>query len=274
MRKNKKQMLKGRNSMRKRDVCWNITDRCNENCQFCYRILCNRENTYEQNKIILKALIDLNVEKISWTGGESLLYTHLFELMKEAHNYGIKNNIITNGRNLNGKIIKDIEEYTDYITFSLDSLDDNVNNELGRGIEHAEHIIKLLDYIKENKINIKVKLNSIVTKYNIGYIKGITNIINKYDFERWKLFKFIALRGKSLENAEKFEITEAEYDNLILELKTLNLQCPIVECKREELEHEYLLINAIGEFLVTTNGKDKLICDYKNIDLNKLGEIF
>ena len=260
--------------MNKRNVCWNITDRCNENCQFCYRILCNRENTYEQNEIILKSLIDLKVNKISWTGGESLLYTHLFELMKEAHDQGIKNNIITNGRNLNGKIIKKIEEYTDYITFSLDALDDNVNNELGRGIEHAEHIIKLLDFIKYNKINIKVKLNSIVTKYNIGYIKEITDIISKYDFERWKLFKFIALRGKSLENAEKFEIKEEEYDNLITELRNMKLKCNIVECKKEELEHDYLLINAIGEFLVTINGKDKLVCDYKNIDLNKLREIF
>ena len=260
--------------MYKRTVCWNITSRCNENCQFCYRIICNKENTYEQNKKVLKALIDLKIEKITWTGGESLLYPHLFELMKEAKKNNIKNNIITNGRNLNENLINEIEYYTDYITFSIDALDDNINNDLGRGIEHTKHILNLIEYIQKNNINIKLKLNSIVTKYNIGYIKDIANIVKQYKFERWKLFKFISLRGKSLENKMKFEISDEKYDNLIQELRKLKLDCPIIECKEKEIQDKYILINAIGEFLVTTNGKDKLICNSENINLNKLEDIY
>ena len=132
--------------MKKDSVCWNITSRCNENCQFCYRIMCRKENTYEQNNKILDMLIKLKINKISWTGGEALLYPHLFDLMKKAHYNNIKNNIITNGRLLTPKIIDKIEEYTDYITFSLDALNDNVNNCLGRGIEHGKNIIELLEY--------------------------------------------------------------------------------------------------------------------------------
>lgn len=51
--------------MERNSICWNITSRCNENCQFCYRIMCNKENTYEQNKRILDTLIKLKVDKIT-----------------------------------------------------------------------------------------------------------------------------------------------------------------------------------------------------------------
>lgn len=254
--------------MKRNSVCWNITSRCNENCQFCYRIMCTKENTYERNNKILDILIGLKIDKITWTGGEALLYPRLFDLMKKAHYNNIKNNIITNGRLLNPNIINEIEEYTDYITLSLDSLDDNINNCLGRGIEHGKHILELLEYLK-NK-NIIVKLNSIVTKQNINNIKEVASVINNYKIQRWKLFKFISLRGKSIENKDEFEIENEKYENLINEIKKQKMNCKVIGCKEKEIEENYLLINPIGDFIVTVNGKDKVIC---NIDEFKKTEI-
>lgn len=257
--------------MKRNSICWNITSRCNENCLFCYRIMCNKENTYEQNKKILNTLIKLKVDKITWTGGECLLYPYLFELMKIAHENNIKNNIITNGRNLTHNIIDEIEEFTDYITLSLDALDDDVNNNLGRGIDHGKHIIELLDYIQHK--NIKVKLNSIVTKKNIENIKEVINIVKQYKIERWKLFKFISLRGKAIENQNEFEIDEKQYEKLINEIKKEKLECPVVECKEEEIEKKYLLINPLGDVIITDNKEDKILCDFENIDIMKIEEI-
>ena len=148
--------------MKEKTVCWNITSNCNENCEFCYRIICNKENTYEQNKRILDILINLKIDRITWSGGESLLYPNLFDLMKEAHENNIQNNIITNGKVLTPTVVDEIEEYTDYITFSLDALNEEINTGLGRGKNHGKHVIELLEYLKNKKI--KVKLNSIVTK--------------------------------------------------------------------------------------------------------------
>ena len=255
--------------MEKNSVCWNITSRCNENCQFCYRIMCSKENTYEQNNTILDVLVKLKIDRITWTGGECLLYPHLFDLMKKAHYNNIKNNIITNGRALTYNIIDEIEEYTDYITFSLDALDDNVNNCLGRGIEHGKHIIELLDYLK-NK-NIKIKLNSIVTKKNINNIKEVASIVNNYKIQRWKLFKFISLRGNSIENKEEFDVKNEVYEKLINEIRNQKINCPVVECKEKEIEENYLLINPVGDFIVTANGKDKVICNFEEIETMKIG---
>lgn len=254
----------------KKSICWNITSRCNENCKFCYRIMCNTENTLEDNQLIMNQLLKLGIDKISWTGGECLLYPHLITLMKEAKRNNIKNNIITNGRELTPELIDKIEEYTEYITFSLDAIDDNINNNLGRGIEHAQHILELLDYLK-NK-HIKVKLNSIVTRENIDEVKKLKDIVNKYPIDRWKLFKFMPLRGKAIENREEFAITDEQYENLIKELKNENLNCKIVECQEEDIQNHYLLINAVGDYIVTINSKDMFLCNFKNVDLEKIKE--
>lgn len=250
--------------MKRNSVCWNITSRCNENCRFCYRIMCTKENTYEQNDRILDLLIELKIDKITWTGGEALLYPHLFDLMKKAHYNNIKNNIITNGKLLNPNIIDEIEEYIDHITLSLDSLDDNVNDCLGRGIEHSKHILELMEYLK-NK-DIILKLNSVVTKQNVNNINEIAQVVSIYKIQRWKLFKFISLRGKSVKNKNEFDVENAEFENLINEIKKQRLNCQVIECKEKEIEENYLLINPIGDFIVTINGKDKVICNFEKID--------
>lgn len=252
--------------MNKKSVCWNITSKCNSECKFCYRLLSNEENTVEQNKKVLKKLISLGIKKITWTGGEALLYDGLQLLMKEAHHNGIKNNLITNGRLLDEDKINYMEEYLDYITFSLDSLDETINQELGRKKGHAEHIIELINYIISNNIKIKIKLNSIVTSKNIESIKGIIELVKKYNFERWKLFKFLPLRGKSLENEKYFSVTEEKYEKLINYIKSINLGCPIIECKEEEIQKNYLLINSTGDFLITENKGDKIIYKFEDID--------
>lgn len=252
--------------MNKKSVCWNITSRCNGECKFCYRLLSNRDNTLEQNKKVLKKLISMGIEKITWTGGEALLYNDLEILMKEAHKNGIKNNLITNGKLLDENKINDMEEYLDYITFSLDSLEKEINEKLGRGRNHADHIIELINFIVDNNKKIKIKLNSIVTSKNIESIKGLIEIANRCYFERWKLFKFLPLRGKGRENENDFSITDEQYQELISYIKEQNLTCPIIECKEEEIQLNYLLINPTGDFLITENKEDKVVYKFEDID--------
>ena len=192
--------------------------------------------------------------------------------MKEAHKNGIKNNLITNGRLLDIERINEMEGYIDYITFSLDSLDNKVNEILGRGKNHANHIIKLLDYIVDNKKNIKIKLNSIVTKINLENIKEVTKIAKKYPFERWKIFKFLPLRSKARENEKDFIIDDNKYEELIKYIKKQKNICKVEECKEEEIQLNYLLINPTGDFLITENKEDKVIYKFEDIDDLK-GEI-
>ena len=258
--------------MEKRSICWNITSRCNENCKFCYRIIADNEISLEKNMEILKVLIELSVDKISWTGGEALLYPNLIELLKVAKKNGIKNNLITNGRELSEENICEIASYIDYLTLSYDSNSDDIHGLMGRGINHGKHIIEILDFINDEKINIRIKINTLVSKMNKSGILDIANVLKKYQIERWKLFKFIPLRNYAIENKFNFEISDKEFNSIILNLKEIySKSIKIVDCDEKNIQKNYLLINSLGDFIITEGFNDKILYNINenNIDILK-----
>lgn len=258
--------------MEKRSICWNITSRCNEICKFCYRIITDNESSLEKNMEILKVLIELSVDKISWTGGEALLYPNLIELLKVAKKNGIKNNLITNGRELSKENIHEIASYIDYLTLSYDSNSDDIHELMGRGMKHGKHIIEILDFINDEKINIRIKINTLVSKMNKSGISDIANVLKNYQIERWKLFKFIPLRNCAIENKFNFEISDKEFNSIILNLReNYSKSIKIVDCNEQNIQKNYLLINSLGDFIITEGFKDKKIYNINenNIDILK-----
>lgn len=110
--------------MQKKEVCWNITTKCNQNCKYCHRFLGINDLCYEENERILDNLIKDGITDITWTGGEALLYPNLISLLKKAKENGINNKLITNGMLLaQNDEIKEICNYLDSLTLSIDSTD-------------------------------------------------------------------------------------------------------------------------------------------------------
>lgn len=100
--------------------------------------------------------------------------------------------------------MKKIIEKFDIITFSIDSLNDNINEKIGRGKSHLSRVIKLLD-ICNNKIEIKI--NTVANKYNIDDLKNIYELITKYNISRWKILRYFPVR-ESLKYKDEFYINE------------------------------------------------------------------
>lgn len=258
--------------MEKRSVCWNISSRCNENCKFCYRILTEKENDIAKNKKILDLLSELSISKISWTGGEALLYPNLIELLKISKSYGIINNLLTNGRLLSKKKITELEPYLDYITLSYDSNNEDTYKIMGRGEQHGKNVIQSLDFIKESNINIKIKINTLVSKINKDEIIDIGRTLEKYNIERWRLFKFIPLRNVAISNSTNFEISDEEFRQVVLDVKNLYGQhIQISERNEDKIQSNYLLINSVGDFIITENMKDTKLynIDEENYEILK-----
>ena len=194
-----------------RSLCWNITEKCNENCKFCYRKKC-KDNTLQENIKIFDNLSQINIEKISFCGGEPLLYKDLFSLVKYIHEKkpDIKLSITTNGKCINDNLLEEILKYFDWISFPLDSSNADINETIGRGYEHTTKIIQLLEKCN-NKI--KIKVNTVVNKINKDDLKNIYQIISRYNISRWKIFRFFPIRGAKdyrdifyIENNESKEV--------------------------------------------------------------------
>lgn len=188
-------------------ICWNITSKYNENCKFCYRKMCD-DNTLEQNKKIFDNLSQIKIDKLTFSGGEPLLYAHLFELVDyiKSKNPNIILSITTNGKVIEDEILKQIISKFDSITFSIDSSSDEVNKEIGRGKKHLSKIINLLEKCSDK---IKIKINTVANKYNIKDLENIYNLISRYNISRWKILIFWPLR-KGSDNKDRFYLEEEE----------------------------------------------------------------
>lgn len=242
-----------------KEICWNITARCNQNCKYCHRFLNIMDLTYEENLEILNNLENSGVTSITWTGGEALLLNGIDELLKISHEKGIKNKIITNGKLLTKERIDKIYKYLDSITLSIDSIDDDINYSLGRGKNHFEEIKEILDYIKEKNYDVKMRINSVVCKNNVNNFEDLTNFLNNYNIYSWRIFKFMPLREKAVINKESFDIPLSIYDKVVSYIKT-NSNIENIDTRIEEdMEKKYVLILANGDIVITNKGKDEKV---------------
>lgn len=242
-----------------KEICWNITARCNQNCKYCHRFLNIMDLTYEENLEILNNLENSGVTSITWTGGEALLLNGVDELLKISHEKGIKNKIITNGKLLTKERIDKIYKYLDSITLSIDSIDDDINYSLGRGKNHFEEIKEILDYIKEKNYDVKMRINSVVCKNNVNNFEDLTNFLNNYNIYSWRIFKFMPLREKAVINKESFDIPLSIYDKVVSYIK-INSNIENIDTRIEEdMEKKYVLILANGDIVMTNKGKDEKI---------------
>lgn len=253
----------------KKEICWNITARCNQNCKYCHRFLNIMDLTYDENLNVLNNLENSGITSITWTGGEALLLNGIDNLLKISYEKGIKNKIITNGKLLTRERIDKIYKYLDSITLSIDSINDDINDSLGRGRNHFEEIKEILDYIKEKKYDVKIRINSVVCKNNIDDFKDLTNFLNNYDIYSWRIFKFMPLREKAVINKESFDVSLNNYNEVVKYIK-LNSKIENIDTRIEEdMEKKYVLILANGDIVITNKGKDEKVGNALNDSLDK-----
>lgn len=241
--------------MQKKEICWNITTRCNQGCRYCHRFLNINDLTFKENEKILGNLIEDGVTDITWTGGEALIYENIEKLIKIAHQNGIRNKLITNGKilaNSNMEIIN----YLDSLTLSLDSTNNEINKELGRGKEHFKNVKDILDYIKENNSDIKLRINTVANKLNIDNMSEFILFLNEYNIYAWRIFRFMPLRETAVKNKNEFEISNDQFQSI---KEKCNKECNItnIEYREEDdMESKYVLLVANGDIVITENGKD------------------
>lgn len=241
--------------MNGKEICWNITARCNQTCKYCHRFLNVKELSYDENIRILNKLIKQKVTDITWTGGEALLIDYLDELFKISWQNGIKNKLITNGKLLTNKKIDTIAKYIDSITLSIDSTSNEINEKIGRGFNHYDTIKRILDYIQTNYPNIKIRINSVISSYT-KEVDGLIEFLNNYNIYSWRIFKFMPLRELAMTNRKHFYISMEKYEQVLNVIKQKS-KIRIIDSRTEkDMEKKYILILADGSIMITENGKD------------------
>ena len=260
--------------MKKREVCWLITTRCNQKCAYCHGFRNIPELSLEENKEVLMKLIRAGVNYITFSGGEALLYPNIIELLKIAKQNGVKSKLITNGSIIaNNEKMREAINYLDTITLSLDTINDDINEQMGRGKNHFAEIKKVLDIL--NGKNIRIKINTVVTKLNIDYIEELGEFLNSnYKINEWRIFRFAPLRELAKENEEKFEITDEQFESTkeIFQKNYKNIG-KVNYRDNDDMESKYNLVTANGNIVRTINKKDVVIGNALNQGVNEIVKI-
>lgn len=149
---------------------FHIVKPCNMRCKFCYATFEDMhvisQLSKEDSFTILKKLKDAGLEKITFAGGEPLLYKYLIEVIEYSKEIGLVTSIITNGSLLTDKLLEKLQDKLDWIGLSIDSLNDETNVKIGRTYKKKTNYLELVSKIK--LYGFKLKINTVVNRYNEG----------------------------------------------------------------------------------------------------------
>lgn len=244
-------------------VCWNITSRCNKNCNYCFKFS-KKELSLEENKKILNKLKRLGVKRISWSGGEPFLYENLIELLKLSKEYGITNFINTNASVLDYVILKKCINYIDRFIISLDFVDDKLNSKYGIGENYYNHIKKILFLIKEINPKVEIQINTVLFSKNFNNIEDVYNELCKYEINYWKIIRFFPIRGKALEEKNELAVTDEIFESIYLKFRDKKQKFKIVIHGLKDMEEKHFIVLSSGELVYSEGSKDIIMNDEFN----------
>lgn len=166
-------------------IQWHITEQCDQRCKHCY-IFNGRGLTLKEMplEILEEIVIDLknSAEKmkkipiISLTGGDPLLYSHIWEFLNILKDNHITFSILGNPFHLDSEVAQKLKELGCYnYQMSIDGLRET--HDLIRKKESFDETLEKLDIL--NKAGIHTTIMTTVSKLNIEEIPKIVPIVIK-----------------------------------------------------------------------------------------------
>ncbi len=245
-------------------VNFHLWEPCNMRCHFCFAtfqdvkksILPKGHLPKEEAINVIRNLAKSGFTKITFAGGEPTLCPWINELIHEAKSFGLTTMIVTNGSQLTNQFLIDNQGQLDWITLSIDSLNDKTNIETGRAIVGKKPITKD-GYIElVNKIKMfgyGLKINTVVSSCN--YMESMIDFIEYAKPTRWKLFQVLPISGQNDNKVDALLITDEQFELFLQRNKSENGTIDIIPESNNQMKGSYVMIDPAGRFFDNSLGK-------------------
>lgn len=239
-------------------------------CKFCYATF-EDMHVKQMDKLdafsVIEKLYDAGLKKITFAGGEPLLYKHLDACIEYSRAMGLTTSIITNGSLLTDEWLKKMKPFLDWIGVSVDSIYNVTNDLIGRQARHRIHYYSLVEKIKS--YGYKLKINTVVNSYN--HDEDLNEFITWANPDRWKVFQALRVEGQNGTQFNEIKVTAGQYAAFIKRHKN---QTSLVPEDNEAMTGSYLLIDPQGRLFENSKGKHTYSSPLQDNDIEKcLSEI-
>jgi MoaA/NifB/PqqE/SkfB family radical SAM enzyme len=175
-------------------IHWYITDRCNLNCEFCFKPAEHHSELRKSLQKIVKVLVENQVKKVTIGGGEPTLVRSLENIMAMLKTADIYVSLHTNGILLDKF---DLKGLVDDVALPIDSVCPHIQEGL-RGKKFMRVFKKLPDIVdKLNEEGISVGYHTVFSAANYLDISNIYTLIKCKDFRYWRIYEFNPLLSKN-----------------------------------------------------------------------------
>lgn len=249
---------------------FHIVKPCNMKCKFCYATFDDMHVTMiseDEAKDVIIKLKNAGLEKITFAGGEPMLYKPLKSVIKFSKSIGLNTSIITNGSLLTESWLREMVPWLNWVGISIDSILPKTLTKIGRQSSKPIDYHALITMVK--KFGYKLKINTVVNAYN--YEEDMNAFLSWAKPSRWKVFQALRINGQNDKQFDEIKVSEEQYLNFII--RHCN-QISIVPENNEAMTGSYLLIDPQGRLFENSTGQHTYSSPLQNNTIEKcLSEI-
>lgn len=245
--------------MKEITINWHIIQKCNYKCYYCFAKYDNykkKEVHYSKKEIEIllnkvyaafKSKYKDSDLRLNIAGGEPTLSKNLDFVIQTAFSIGFRVSIITNSSILTTKFIRENAKYISMLAITIDSLDTEINHKIGRfsknkSLEFSK-IFKNIELLRIINKDLKIKINTVVNKYNYGeYIGDFISLVKP---DKWKVFQALSI------NTNEIHCSKEQYMIFLQNHKNQNLD--VFSESNDEMTDSYIMIDPYGRFYQNTN---------------------
>lgn len=180
-----------------------LTTRCPLRCPQCYCYLDEAKDIpFEKVKYWLDEAKKNNVKAIYLSGGETLCYPYLFDVIREARTFCQDVEMATSGVGFDQELLDRLNSAgINKISVSLNGSTREINSYTRDGYDYAINALKLL---KKNGFQGTI-INWVMHSNNVDDFKEIIRIADEYQVSRIIIFSFKPDSSHTLRTAPSFE---------------------------------------------------------------------
>ena len=235
---------------------------CNLSCRHCFRVENNANYlSIDRFYACIESLKLIGVTHVNFTGGEPMLCPDIREIIKISKKNGFTNILSTNGillGSLNDDNLNDIHT----LCLPLDGHDAMYNDEI-RGDGHYEKVSRLIDDYRSNDYNFNLKINTLVTSYNIDSIRRLPSKLESANTIHLKLFQ-VSNRGILNYTKKVDSVSDNDFLNLyhyiIENYPHINVNYLMVNDPSN-----YVIIDSVGEMKYIVDDKYYTVTDFRSL---------